>query len=70
LKLRLKQIKLGIADVEKIRFSNVSKQYQQNLNISNPLQKLKCYVYDILGKLILSKTALGSNTNYSFSTSI
>jgi hypothetical protein len=63
--------KLGIADVEKSDFVMYQNNTNKNLNISNPLQKeLKtCYVYDILGKLIFSKTALGSNTNYSFSTS-
>lgn len=62
---------LGTAEVEKSEFVMYQNNTNKNLNISNPQQKeLKtCYVYDILGKLIFSKSALGSNTNYSFSTS-
>ena len=62
---------LGTAEVEKSDFVLYQNNTNKNLNISNPQQKeLKsCYVYDILGKLIFSKSALGSNTNYSFSTS-
>lgn len=62
---------LGTADVQKSDFVMYQNNANKNLNISNPQQKdLKsCYVYDILGKLIFSKSNLGSNTNYSFSTS-
>lgn len=63
--------KLGIEEIQKSDFLLYQNNANKNLNISNPLQKeLKtCNVYDILGKLIFSKTTLGSNTNYSFSTS-
>ena len=62
---------LGTVELEKSDFVMYQNNTNKNLNISNPQQKeLKtCYVYDILGKLIFSKTALGTNTNYSFSTS-
>jgi hypothetical protein len=62
---------LGTEDVDNSEFVMYQNNSNKNLNISNPKQKeLKtCYVYDVLGKLIFSKSNLGSNTNYSFSTS-
>lgn len=62
---------LGIEESEKSDFLVFQNNTLKSLSISNPLQKdLKtCTVYDILGKLVFSKKDLGSNTNYSFSTS-
>ena len=62
---------LGVEENEKSDFLVYQNNALKSLSISNPLQKeLKtCSVYDILGKLVFTKTVLGSNTNYTFSTS-
>lgn len=66
-----KNVALGIDDVEKEDFVLYQNNKAKNLIISNPKQKelLACNLYDIVGKLIFTKTDLGSNADYSFSTS-
>lgn len=62
---------LGVDAIKNESFLMYQNNTVKNLTISNPLQKelVSCSLYDILGKLIFTKKDLGSETNYSFSTS-
>jgi len=59
-----------VADVEKL-FNIFQNNTSSNLTIKNPnaVELQSCTLFDITGKTVLSKTNLGSNTNYEFATS-
>jgi hypothetical protein len=66
-----KKISLGVADVENKEFMVFQNNSTKNMTINNPLQKdlESCSLYDVAGKMVFSKKNLGSEVNYSFSTS-
>lgn len=61
---------LGVPTIKDDSFDIVQNNAAQTLSISNPdgIALKSCSLYDIGGKLILNKTSLGSESNYSFST--
>ncbi|UQD54973.1 T9SS type A sorting domain-containing protein [Flavobacterium sp. K5-23] len=62
---------LGLDDVVNKEFMVFQNNSTKNLTINNPLQKdlESCSLYDVAGKMIFTKKNLGSDVNYSFSTS-
>jgi hypothetical protein len=62
---------IGIQDVVNQGFVVYQDNAMKNLTIDNPLfQELALFnLYDVAGKLIFSKSQLGSNSSYTFSTS-
>jgi hypothetical protein len=62
---------LGVDDVENKNFVVRQDNTNKNLIISNPLQLelATCSLYDVVGRLIFTKTHLGTDSSYSFPTS-
>jgi hypothetical protein len=62
---------LGLDDVVNKEFMVLQNNSTKNLTINNPLQKdlESCSLYDVAGKMVFAKKNLGSDVNYSFSTS-
>jgi hypothetical protein len=69
--ITFKNTTLGVKDRENTSFIVNQDNAKKSLIINNPLFKdlVLCNLYDIAGKLIFSKSQLGNNSNYSFSTS-
>jgi hypothetical protein len=61
---------LGVPQIKDSAFDIIQNNTEQELTISNPdlISVKSCSVYDMSGKLILSKTNLGTEPEYSFST--
>ncbi len=61
---------LGVPQISDSAFDVVQDNTAQQLNISNPdrIELKSCSLYDITGKLIFSKTDLGAESSYHFST--
>ncbi|OCB78089.1 hypothetical protein LPBF_03855 [Flavobacterium crassostreae] len=62
---------LAVNELAKQDFVMYQNNETKNITINNPLQKelVSCAVYDIVGKLVFSKTKLGADLNYTFSSS-
>lgn len=61
---------LGTEDAVNESFVVYQNNNTKNVTVSNPLQVelTSCGLYDVAGKMIFNKKALGSNTSYEFST--
>ena len=68
--LAFRDQRLDIEELEESNFIITQNNSLQTLNISNPNNAIitGVRVFDMMGKRILSKNQLGSNSNYSFST--
>lgn len=62
---------LGLDEIENKNFIVQQDNTTKNLVISNPLQLEldNCSLYDLVGRLVFTKTQLGTDATYSFSTS-
>ena len=62
---------LGVDEVENKNFIVQQDNTNKNLVISNPLQLEldNCSLYDLVGRLIFTKTQLGTDATYAFPTS-
>jgi hypothetical protein len=62
---------LGVDEVENKNFIVQQDNANKSLVISNPLQLelANCSVYDLVGRLVFSKSQLGTNATYTFPTS-